>query len=107
LLLECGNQAEDFGHDQRSKPQRWLVEHQEARSCQQCPPNSEHLLLAAGERAGHLMTPLGKSRKPIIRRGEVGADFAVATGVRSEQQVLLDGHRGEHLPAFGHLNQPE
>ena len=58
LALELGNRREDPLDHQRGKAQRWLVEQQEARPPHQRPPDREHLLLAAGQRAALLVSSL-------------------------------------------------
>ena len=65
----------------RRQPQRRLVEHQQARPGHQRPADRQHLLLAAGQRAGDLAAALGEAREPLEDAGEVGLDLAVVARV--------------------------
>ena len=80
VLDELGRQAH-----------RRLVQQQQLRPGHQRPADGQHLLLAAGQRAGqpaaHLAAAPGRARRPRPGRARVSA--VPAAGVRAEQQVLL------------------
>src|SRR5262245_36233813 len=57
--LELRDRAADFGHQLRREPLGRLVHQEHARIAHERPSDREHLLLAAGERAGQLGVTLG------------------------------------------------
>src|SRR5689334_13361727 len=50
-------------HDERREAERGLVEHDQLGRAHQAAADREHLLLAAGERAGELVAALGEARE--------------------------------------------
>src|SRR5229473_3387919 len=65
LGLELRDGAADLGHQLRREPFGGLVHQQHARIAHECAADREHLLLAAGQRAGELGVALGKTRKEL------------------------------------------
>ena len=63
LILEPLDGAADVGHDQGRQPFRRFVEQQHARVSHQRAADCEHLLLAAGKRAGKLRVALLEPRE--------------------------------------------
>src|SRR6266508_1046911 len=74
VAIELGDDVEDLGDDQRRQAERGLVHQQEARSRHEGARDREHLLLAARERARHLLTALLQSREASVHPLDVGAD---------------------------------
>ena len=56
--LQRRHDVEDLAHDERREPEARLVEQQQAGLCHQRAAKRQHLLLAAGQRAGQLATAL-------------------------------------------------
>ena len=57
--------------------------------------HGEHLLLAAGQRTGHLPTALLQAREMCVNALQAGGDLGVGTRIGTHFEVLLDGHLGE------------
>src|SRR5665647_3555499 len=108
LAIEVAYASEHALHDGGRETQRRLVEHHQIRRAHQAASDSEHLLLAAGQRAGELMAALGQGRKQRVDVIEV----ALARGARARQhgahgQIFGDRQRRENLAAFGDLADAE
>src|SRR3954469_19270623 len=104
--LERLAQAAD---DDGGEALRRLVEHQDVGLEEQGARDGEHLLLAAGERAGELAGALlqpGKElvrlREPFIERPEA---LPMTLDGPRQLEVVLHGQRGEHVPAFGYQRE--
>mmetsp|Transcript_5523 Transcript_5523/g.13342 ORF Transcript_5523/g.13342 Transcript_5523/m.13342 type:complete len:248 (+) Transcript_5523:1701-2444(+) len=72
--------------------------------------HGQHLLLTAGQRAGQLQAPLLQAGKQLQRPLQVAGDVALGplAGVArkgAQAQVVGDGHRREHAPAFRRVGQ--
>ena len=74
--------------DERREPERRLVEEQQPRPAHQRAGEREHLLLAAGERAGVLVEPLADPGEVAAHPLDVAVERA-APRVGAEPQVLL------------------
>src|SRR5215212_3931554 len=61
--VEFTDGGENLLDDQRRKPERGLIEQQQAGARHQCARDREHLLLAAGERAAALALTLAENWK--------------------------------------------
>ena len=61
-----------------ARPMRRLVEQQQLRPAHQRAADGQHLLLAAGQRAGQLRAALLQARKQVVDALEVGLDLAVS-----------------------------
>jgi len=68
--VDFPDHAEDLAHEQRREPERGFVEQQQLGPAHQRTPDGEHLLLAAGERAGALLAPLAQDRVEPAERPE-------------------------------------
>ena len=95
-------------HDGGRKAERRLVEHHEVGLAHQAAADGEHLLLAAGQRAGRLALALRKLRK----QREHAIEILRLVGARPRQhrahlQVLQHGQRRKHLAALRHLADAE
>src|SRR2546422_2966855 len=87
----------------RREPYRGLVHQQEPGRGHQRAGDRQHLLLAAGERAGKLAPALRQHGKNLERKGEIPADVGARRLAESaEQQVLLDAELGKQAPSLGH-----
>src|SRR5262245_35855424 len=71
LLVQVANGLEELPHDERRKSERGLVEQKEAWPAHECPPEGEHLLLAAGERPRTLRATLGHPGEMFRDAGKV------------------------------------
>ena len=90
------------------KPERRFVEHDQIRRAHQAAPDGEHLLLAAGERAGRLPLAFGEHRKE--RKHALAIVFAASARARQQSahfEIFGDRKRRENLPAFRHLADAE
>src|SRR5260221_8535188 len=74
LRVESSDGVEYLPGDERSKPERRLVEQQEARPAHQRACDRQHLLLAARERAAALVEPFAQPRKQREDAGEIGGE---------------------------------
>ncbi len=93
---------EDLLHHQRREPHRRLVEQQQLRLRHQRARHREHLLLAAGQRAGGLPAALLEAGKEIEHALDVVLDRGpVAADVGAHREIFLDGQRAEHAAALG------
>src|SRR5215212_2828833 len=101
--VEFANGGKDLLHDQRRKPERWLVEQQQARARHQCARDCEHLLLAAGKRAAALGLTLAENGKEHKGAFEVFLKVFRIGGGSPHLEVLEDRHAGEDAPALGRL----
>src|SRR6185295_15984968 len=88
--------------------ERGLVEHDQLGAAHQAAADGEHLLLAAGERAGELVVAFLEARE----HGEdvVESSFRLAARAREEAadlEVLEHAQAGEDLPPLGDLADAE
>src|SRR5882672_5411638 len=95
-------------HDQRREAERGLVEHDQLGVAHQAAADGEHLLLAAGERAGELVAALAEAREhgEDVLEGAHGP-VASAWKERSHLEVLEHAQAGEDLPALRDLADAE
>ena len=107
IITKAADNGENFRHDQRRQSEARLVEHQHARLGHQCPPQCQHLPLAAGQGIGALRAALQQTRKTVVDAIELA--FAhrsgVALAVTSEQQIVEYRQFAEELPFFRHQAQ--
>ena len=90
------------------QPHRGLVEQQQHRPGHQRPADGQHLLLAAGQRAGQPAAHLREHREQLVDLGQRLPGLSVpAARVRAEQQVLLHGQPGEDMAALRHVADAE
>ena len=95
-------------HDGRRQAERRLVEHHQLRRAHQAAADREHLLLAAGERAGRLPAALGQHRKQRKHPFEIARALrARARQHRAHVEVFRDRERRKNLAAFGDLADAE
>ena len=92
-------------HDDRSEPEAGLVAQQQLRLAHEGSRDGEHLLLAAGEAAGLLRTPLTQTREHLEPVVDVGRRI-VAPDIRANAKVVLDGEIDERAPTLGNLRDP-
>ena len=88
----------DLGHDLRREALGRLVDEQQPVVVEQRPRHRDHLLLAAGQRAGHLVAALHEVGEEL--GDELAARVALPLG---EREVLGDGELGEDLAVLGHV----
>ncbi len=95
-------------HDQRRQAERRLVQQHQAGPQHQRAGDREHLLFAAGQRAGLLGVTLLEHRKCAYMRSmsETMPVLSLARD-RAELQVLLDRHGGEGAAALRHMGDAE
>ncbi len=104
LAVDQAHDAEDLLHHERREPERRLVEEKQARSQHQRAADREHLLLAAGQRAGLLLLPFLQARKVAVDHREIVRDAgAVAAGMGAETEILLGGELEESAAAIRHM----
>ena len=90
--------------EHRCQPERRFVEQHDAWLGHEAAADRQHLLLAAAQRVGALAAPLAEPREEGQHVVESVGDVAspAADRVRTEQQVLDDGHRAEQLASLRH-----
>ena len=99
--LELRDGASDLGHQLRREPLGRLVHQQHAGVAHERAPDREHLLLAAGERAGDLGVALGEPGKDLEHAVDRPARAVVLLlRLRRHHQVLAHRERAEHAPAL-------
>ena len=105
LAVEPPDQGEHLLDHQRRKTKRWLIEYQKLRLRHQSPADRQHLLLAAGQRAGELTCPLAQPR-------EVGKDALAVrlaprrcAGVAADVEIFAHRHVGKNASPFGNMKQ--
>src|SRR4029077_13845036 len=107
-LDDVRDDAEDLVDQDRRKAERRLVEHQHLGFAHEAAPDRRHLLLAAGEGAGELGSPLGQTREQVVHRSEGrGLRGPRAGAVRTEEQVVLDAHVRPEVPPLRHLDDAQ
>src|SRR2546425_863237 len=88
--------------------QRGLVHDQQPRLGDEGARDGEHLLLAAGQRAGELAPPLAQERKQREHLVDARREArTVAPRERAHLEILVDGERREELSALGHPGHAE
>src|SRR5690348_15272216 len=85
----------------RGDPERRLVEHQQLRPGHQRTADREHLLLAAGHRAGHLALTFLEPGEKVVDAIKVLGDFRAASPVSAQVKVLPHGHSREAVAPLG------
>ena len=96
--------AEYLIHDNRGKAHRGLIQHHELGVGHQGPGHGQHLLLAAGQGACHLLTPL-------LQAGEIVEDhFQILlrnglVDVCTHLQIFLNGHLQKDAASLRHMGQ--
>src|SRR5262249_13728917 len=94
--------VEEAVQNLRRQAERGLVQEEESRPRHQGAGDREHLLLAAGERAGELCLSLAQPREQREDLVQSGPELlTVDPGERPHLEVLVDGERGEKLAALG------
>ena len=93
-----------FTHDGGRESQGGFVEHDKRGAAHQAAADGEHLLLAAGERAGDLLSPFSEPRKEgqyfVHRLHRFGAG---ARQCGAQLEVLRHCQTGKNLPSLGDL----
>ena len=85
-----------------ARPERRLVEQQHVGPGDERARDRELLLLAARERARVALREVGHDREELAHPGQVvGRALLGAAPGEPEPQVLVDGQRGEDVPALG------
>ncbi len=95
--------------DGRGQAQGQLVDHEQLRLGDERHAESQHLLLAAREVAGHLVDPLAEPGEDVEHLLVGGSEVVgvVAVEPAGGTEVLGHGEGGEHRLASGHLDHPE
>src|SRR5215218_2715377 len=106
FLSELGKGGEQLLDHERREAERRLVEHQQARLSEKAACQCEHLLLAAGEKAGALAEPLPQSWKALEHRLDPGVEVRAGLRERAEPQVVAYAQLGKDLPAFRYQDEP-
>ena len=100
------DQREQLLDQQRREAERRLVEDQELRLGHQAAPDRQHLLLAAGQRAGALAPAARQAAGRSRTRGSRLCRAArAAAAIGAEIEVFAHRHVGEDAPALRHMDQ--
>src|SRR6267378_1127742 len=108
LPPDAVDRLEDLLDDARPEPLRRLVEQEQVGLGHEAATEREHLLLAAGERAGELGAARSQERKELehgLQR--LGPVRARGAPVRAQLEILHDAERGEDAPALGDVSDAE
>src|SRR5688572_29108363 len=95
VAVQIGDDGEDLLDDERGEPKGRLVHQQELRPRHQGARYGEHLLLAAGKRAGELRRALFEPGEPAENALDVPIEIIV-TLVGAGMQILDDAHGREY-----------
>ena len=107
FLGNVGKHVEDLLGDDRRQPHGRLVQQQEFGGTHQRPPDRQHLLFAAGQRARRLAQPLFEAREHGEDLLPVAADRGlVPAAVSAHLQVLVHAQAEEDVPPFGDMGHP-
>src|SRR6516165_362997 len=101
FIAQLGENIEQLVDHRRRQPERWLVEHENARTRDQAARKRQHLLLAAGKKTGAIPEPVAQSRKSAQQSFDVMSLVHVAPGVAAEQQIVAHGKLGKDLAPLG------
>ena len=105
LVAQLGENVEQLVDHRRRKPERRLVEQQDARLRHQPARDREHLLLAAGEQSGAAVQPVAQARKSVEQAAIIGSISAPGREWAPSTQIVVDRQFGKHLPAFRHQRE--
>src|SRR5262249_46527420 len=92
--------------DARCEAKGWLVKHQESRFHHQGAGDSQHLLLAAGQGAALLLSPLRQDRKVSEHSLHVGARLPWPR-IAAEPQILLNRKSDESSAPLRYVGHAE
>ena len=94
-------------HHERRQAHRGLVEHEQLGPAHHGAAHGEHLLLAAGERAGRLLAALPEDREEVVgaRACRCGCRAWSLRRKAPSMQVLLDAEPREDAPALGGVGE--
>ena len=105
LVAQLTDELEDLVNDLRSETKRGLVIEDHARFRHERAGDGQLLLLAAGERAGDLLTTLRKDREAAEHPLQIRVFGPPRARRRPEAQVLLHGQRPKDPATFGNEGQ--
>ena len=101
------DQFEHAVDEQRREAHGRLVHHDDARARHQGARHRDHLLLAAGKRAGRLAGAFGEAREQRHHARVVLRDLGlVVTRVGAHQHILTHRHGAEQAPRLRHRAEP-
>ena len=106
LQVQPADDDEYVAHHNRRKAQRRLVEQHDPGPRHQPAGNCQHLLLATRQRPGGLAKPPFQGREIGEDRIHVAGHVRVPAGIGAHREVFRDAQQREHLPPFGHVDQP-
>ena len=101
VLVERLDNLEDLVHEDGCQAHRGLVEHEQLGAAHEGATHGEHLLLAAGERARHLVHALLEAREVLVDKLKRLLVLGVGAGVATHVEVLGDGHVREDAASLG------
>ena len=108
LAVDLAQNPEQFFDDQRREAEGRFVEEHQPGPQHQGAADRQHLLLAAGQRAGLLVAALPEAREMAVDPLDIGGDAgAVAPGHRAELQILLDGDAQKRAAPLRYMRDPE
>ena len=105
MLVQFPHDVEDLLHQDGSQAHGGLIQHEQAGLGHQGPAHGQHLLLAAGQGAGHLVLPLLQAGEALIHVGDTLVILVGGAGERAHLQIFLHGHLQEDLPPLGDQGQ--
>jgi hypothetical protein len=107
FLLQAPDGAPDLRDDQRRKTFRRFVEQKHPRIAHQRAPDCEHLLLAAGERAGKLRVALAQPRKHGVNPLDIPWLAGGALALLRHHQVFANRERRKDAASLRYETDPE
>ncbi len=112
FVLQPRDDPEHFFHQDGRQAHRRFVQQHQFRIQHHGAGHGQHLLFAAGQRAGQLVAAFLQAREQVHGAAQVGLHVAFGPAARqarkgAQQQVV--GHRQgrEHPPSLGRVRQPQ
>ena len=104
LGANAPHQVEHLRNDHRGEAHRRLIQQDQLRSAHERTRYGAHLLLAAGERSGHLVLAFLQARKQRVDIIETLGKFGAGAGDEcAHAQVVADRQARKQTAAFGHM----
>src|SRR4030095_7297341 len=107
LAVDRADRVEDLLDQHRSQSHRGLIQQQQARPSHERASDRQHLLLAAGEGAGHLRDALLQPGEQDEHALQIVGDPGVVPQECPHDEVLAHGEAVEDAPALRHVANPQ
>src|SRR5215470_14382967 len=105
LRVDALDQREQFLHQQWRQSERRLIEDQKPGLGHQSASDRQHLLFAAGQRAGVLRLSFRQPREDREYPPSVVVAALTATAIGAEIEIFANRHVREDAPALWHVDE--